>query len=233
MNAAPAPVHRGAATATPPAGMTRGCRANPFASHRVASHELPYLTPAGAPSAESLAALLSTPGARGLVLVGPHGAGKSTLLRHVARAVATATGRRSTDWLCRDDQPDLPPLWRFRLPPAGGLLTLDGGERTRPSARRALVAACVRRRCMLLATAHAPDTFPGLPESPVAPCADMFEALVAALLEGHPPPHLAASARPALAARAGDARLALWDLYDRYELAGPREPPPHAASPLT
>jgi len=194
--------------------MRRGRPTNPFSAHRHGPGRVPYVFEEG----DSLARTADAFERAGWTgeLWGPHGSGKSTLLAALGEEMERR-GLRLFRWQCRDDRPRLPPGWRWRLWRSDACL-LDGAERLHEGQFRALRKACRRMGRGLVATRHEPC---GLGLSlRITTSVRQFEALVARLRAGSAETGGAEDAAEALARRGGDAREALFDLYDSWEKRG-------------
>lgn len=199
--------------------MTHGAPSNPFSTRHLA---LPFLTPEGeAPDlvCRLLDRLLER---REGEIIGPQGTGKTTLLRAL---LAEASRRQLPAVLTRVPQGRRwPPVEtrqfcsNLRQNRARGLLLLDSAEQLPPPVLWWLRAACRWSGAALAVTGHEPLGLPPLWHSGVDEV--MAERLAREVLAsscGAPelvPPE---EAREALRLARGNAREALFVLYDRYE----------------
>lgn len=146
-------------------------------------------------------------------LIGAHGAGKSTLLRTIGVRLEER-GLRVARFRSRDERPHLPLDWPAMVL-ASRVCLLDGGECLPGVERLALFALCrLLRRGMILTTHNRFGWGLGVP---VAVSPAKFHRLVGALLQGEASPPGADETDALLAAHGGDARSALFALYDAYE----------------
>lgn len=178
-----------------------GARHNPFCSERVRPGALPYLFAEDAGMVKFVARLRAA-NMRGQI-VGPHGSGKSTLLH--------AAARRLREEGLRVVELRAPAPWLLRGVRGADAALVDELD-SLPASLRVLSLALLRRRCRgLLAATH--DSL-GLPTlCTLAPDQRTLQAVVAALGEEVPAEDL----RQAFEASAGNLRLALFWLYDRWE----------------
>ncbi|MCB2155913.1 ABC transporter ATP-binding protein [bacterium] len=145
--------------------------------------------------------------------MGPHGAGKSTLLRTLFAEVE----RRDLPTVLfsfNDQRRRLPFGWR-RCIARGGVCFLDGGEVLPAFALRRLDRATHRHGCGLIVTTHAPLGI--APAHQVTPDPETFALLVSNLLIDTQYVVSDEHAMQILLAHGGDAREALWALYDEFE----------------
>ena len=190
---------------------------NPFATRFTAPGRVPYLAAAGL--CARLHAEWLQQGRVGAIL-GPHGCGKSTLLATLEQAWSREHGYRVRHVAMHDGQRTLPPeFWRPDYC-THDLLVIDGYEQLGWRARWALQRLWRRTSCGLLVTAHVAIRLPTLYR--VEPDYSTFLTLVRQLLEPlHDSPRaeafLARQAETAWATTRGNAREALFRLYDRWE----------------
>ncbi len=190
---------------------------NPFSASRVRPGALAYQFSPGE-SAAGILVRLAECGGRGAI-VGPHGSGKSTLLAALVEQLES-DGRPYLLVTLHDGERHLP-LGRFdweKLPPAG-LLIVDGYEQLGFWARRKLNRLCNSRGWGLLVTAHQSVGLPLVAQAAATP--ELAQAIVERLLaagEFHAPtPITPQDVQDRFAARAGNLREVLFDLYDLYE----------------
>lgn len=209
--------------------MNPGAPLNPFVTRHLA---LPFCERAGEPPGAPARLLDQALRLRLGEIIGPEGTGKTTLLRAL---LAEATARRIPAALIRVPNRQRWPtssVWKFcrshaRLPAPGALLLLDSAEQLVAPARWLLRAACRAHGVALVVTGHAPLGLPSLRLTAVDD--ELFARLTSAILARSPEaPALvsAAEAPEALRLAAGNAREALFALYDRYEQRWPRITPP-------
>jgi hypothetical protein len=185
---------------------------NPFATRWMRPGALAYRFPAGQ-SVERLVETLRANRWRGEI-TGPHGCGKSTLLAALLPALREA-GREPLLQTLHDGQRRLPreltdAAWTPRTQ-----VIVDGYEQLGRLARARLKRRSRRAGCGLLVTAHAPA---GLPElARVAPDLETVVQLVAHLLGQSSAPIAREEIARRFAAREGNVRDVLFDLYDLYE----------------
>lgn len=146
-------------------------------------------------------------------LCGPHGVGKSTLLRTL-QSIAELDGRRTAWWGCSDRQRWLRPQWLASL---GRLdvVFLDGAERLAWWQRRWLMAATRACGAGLMMTTHA-RLGHGL-FVPMAASPRRLALVVRRLVPEADPAELDAAAARALASADGNAREAMFALYEEQE----------------
>lgn len=186
--------------------------ANPFATRWVRPGALAYRFPAGQ-GVKQLVETLRANRWRGEI-TGPHGCGKSTLLAALIPALREA-GREPLLQTLHDGQRRLPrelldSAWTPRTQ-----VIVDGYEQLRRLGRARLKHRSRRVGCGLLVTAHAPV---GLPElARVAPDLETVTQIVADLLAQSPAPIAREEIARRFAARGGNVRDVLFDLYDLYE----------------
>ena len=190
---------------------------NPFSASRVRPGALAYLFPPGESSAAILARLEQA-GGRGAI-VGPHGSGKSTLLAALIDQLASE-GRKRLVVTLHDGERSLP-VDRANVEPLppGAILIVDGYEQLGFWARRKLNRLCAAGGLSLLVTAHQSVGLPLVATTAATP--ELAQAIVERLLSSAAAPARMAitpeDVRERFAARAGNLREVLFDLYDRYE----------------
>lgn len=187
---------------------------NPFRSGAIRPGAVDYRFPDGE-DADTLVARLAAAGWSGRIQ-GPHGTGKSTLLRSLAAAVERAGRRFELTVLVAGDRRWRPSAEQLARWDARTLVVVDGFEQLGCWARRRLAAACRRRGAGLLATTH-DDVGPPLLVR-TAPDVGLACELAAALQAGSRRLVTDDDVRARFAARRGDLRETLFDLYDLYEL---------------
>jgi hypothetical protein len=187
---------------------------NPFSTGRVRPGALDYLF-SGGESAATLIHRLRRQGWWGQI-IGSHGTGKSTLLASLVPAIRDAgrepllialhNGRRR---LTRSE---------WRSIPLGGpaIMIVDGYEQLSAWSRFRIRVRCRLRRLGLLVTSHEAVRLPVLARTYVPP------ELAIAVVDRLAPPGPDRTIEPAevverLAARSGNLREALFDLYDLHE----------------
>jgi hypothetical protein len=187
---------------------------NPFASRHIRPGAIPYFFAEGL-DAPTLVARLCEHGWRGAV-VGPHGSGKSTLLAALGPHLFSA-GCRSRPIALHDGQRRLPScFWSTRSidTPAIDLAIIDGYEQLVWTERARLWLWSQGRHRGLLVTSHCRTRLPTLLATAVS--SETVARVVGHLLKSAREPlvaHLAAR----LAARDGNLRALLFDLYDDHE----------------
>jgi hypothetical protein len=193
-------------------------RSNPFATRRIRPGAVPFFFAPG----ESVATLVERLEAHhgwGQI-IGPHGTGKSTLLAAFLaelrrwgkspRLVEFHAGQRRKWQTVRQALAE----------PDTFLLVVDGFEQLRFWSRYALKAICHRRGMGLVVTAHRSVGLPDLYRTEGTP-AQAWQ-VVQYLLAGEEKKLIEADdLRHCLAARKGNLREALFDLYDLYEQRRP------------
>jgi hypothetical protein len=203
---------------TPRAGLPHR---NPFAAARVRPGALPFFFG----PCEGLPPLVERLRSQGWwsQVVGPHGTGKSTLL---AALVPELERQGLTPLVVRlhEGRGQLPgAVWQTLAGPGPPrVLVIDGFEQARFRDRRAVKAGCRRGGHGLVVTAHRGMGLPTLYRTAVTPA--LARRVVETLLAGADDPVMATlDVSALLAARRGDLRAVLFDLYDRYEerRAGP------------
>jgi hypothetical protein len=184
---------------------------NPFSTRHVRPGAIPYQFPPG----DSMDALLSRLEASGWwgQIIGPHGTGKSTLVAALLPALQQR-GREPSLVRLHERHRRLPPaVWA--APPANGVLVLDGFEQLPLWVRWRLQRHCRRSGWGLLVTAHRPLGLPDLHCTEVKP--DVARSILAHLLGGQQGLVDESDLFACLAARGGNLREALFDLYDSHE----------------
>lgn len=191
---------------------TAGGLRNPFATRHTRPGRLVPRDAAGVPlDLEALAARALTLGVA--AIEGPHGAGKTNLLAALARRLG-ADGRPVEAIRVRSARDALQVLGCIRRSRRGGTVCVDGWEALgRPGA--ALVRwSAARRHVGLIVTCHRALGLPTLVRCTTTPA--LLARLVADLPE-HEGLIRDSDITAAFAARRGDVREALYDLYDRFE----------------
>lgn len=185
---------------------------NPFSTCHTGPEGVEYLFPPG----QSLAGLsdeIASVGWRA-ELVGPHGVGKSTLLVTL-EGEARRRGLPTARFFLNREDPRLPWGWRSRIP-RGGVCFLDGSEVLSRRILGAVDRVSRRRGAGLVLTAHQPLGIAPAHEIKTRP--EDFARLVHQL---HPIARMnQTDAAELLAAHHGNAREALWALYDEFEVGG-------------
>jgi hypothetical protein len=184
---------------------------NPFSTRRVRPGAIPFLFPGG----ESLAGLLARLRATNWwgQIIGPHGSGKSTLLAALLPELRRA-GREPLLNVLHDGQRRLPEdAWQHGN--GHRILVVDGYEQLHRWTQFWILRHCRRRGQGLLVTAHADAGLPDLYRTAVTPAAArrVVEFLTTGMPSRVTPPEVEAP----LAARQGNLREALFDLYDLHE----------------
>jgi hypothetical protein len=189
--------------------------ANPFATRRVRPGAIPYFFP-GAEDATRVVERLRDHGWWGQI-VGPHGSGKSTLLATLLPELRRA-GRAPLLVALHDGRRRLLPDTRAALkalPGGAAVVLLDGYEQLSRWSRFGLRHYCRRHGQGLLVTAHQSVGFPELFQSRVTP--ETARKVVDHLLPDAKGVVAAVDVAARLAARAGNLREVLFELYDLYE----------------
>jgi hypothetical protein len=188
-------------------------RTNPFSTRYVRPGALPFHFPDGK-SARAVASHLRDHGWWGEI-IGPHGSGKSTLLAALLPELAAA-GREPRLHTFHDG------VVRFAglSPGALGLhpavvLVIDGYEQLSVWQRFRVRSACRRAGCGLIVTAHTPTGLPELLRTSVTP--GLARRILADLTGDQPAFVTESDMTDRLAARKGNLRDALFDLYDLHE----------------
>jgi len=197
-------------------GGGRRARDNPFAAQRI--DRLPWRPPAGGPGGDecSLDDLLARFAALGhrAALVGPKGRGKTTLLETLGRRLEAQglTVRRLV--VTPHRRPPRAELHRFLAAPGRrDLLLLDGYDHLTSWTRHHLHRAASRAAGLLVA-AHHPRRLPVLLHCTSTPA--LLRELIDELLSGREAPVPMPSAEELYRRHAGNLRLALRELYDRW-----------------
>lgn len=186
---------------------------NPFSSRHVRPGAVPFVFPEGA-AAQDLVERLRAAGWRGQV-VGPHGSGKSALVAALVPALEAA-GRQV--FLCelRAGQRRLPRDFPSAHARAGhAVVVVDGYEQLSAWGRFRLRRACASAGLGLVVTAHGPAGLPDLLR--LAPDPALARRIVEWLLRGAEVRIAPEEVDAAFAARQGDLREMLFDLYDLFE----------------
>jgi hypothetical protein len=190
---------------------------NPFVSRRVQPGAIPYWF-AGAESITQLVERLRVAGGRGQI-IGPHGTGKSTLLETLVPELRRA-GWEAVRIALHDNQRFLPSAAVARLRQAERdiqpcIVLVDGYEQLCRPSRWGLAWRCWRRAHGLLVTAHEDVGFPDIYRTHIT----METALhvLAHLTKDRASPVTEGDLASRLAARTGNLREALFDLYDLHE----------------
>jgi energy-coupling factor transporter ATP-binding protein EcfA2 len=192
--------------------------ANPFAASRVRSGMIPYQFPAGQSEAAIMERLRAAAW-RGQV-VGAHGSGKSTLLASLLPALSRHASEVIVVRLHREYR-QLPPhidgSVRHAAPPGTRrLIIIDGFEQLSLWQRLSLMRACRRHGHSLLVSSHRPLAWlPVIYRTQATQ--DTTWHVVRYLLREVPCPLTAEDIAKRLAARRGNVRELLFDLYDLYE----------------
>lgn len=188
-------------------------RINPFATRFTRPGGIAYRFPPGV-TAELLVDRLQAADWRGQI-VGPHGSGKSTLLAALV-PVIQRRGRQVLLIELHDGQRDLPRNWSRGLDPGRpGVVIVDGCEQLAPWNRLLLRWFCRRRGLGLLVTGHRRLGLPELVRTTVD--LELACQIVQSLVGQHGPLLGPEELRRRLAARGGNLREVLFDLYDLYE----------------
>lgn len=193
----------------------RGRAYNPFAVQRHGPGNIEYVFQS-AEQRNELKQLLAKTGWR-VELVGRHGVGKSTLLRTM-ESWATEGGRSIRRLRCTGDRPRLPLLFWREIPRAGGVISLDGGERCPRWQLRLLSVLTHWRRTGLVITTHQPLGFchPVM----ISSSPDQLHDVVAQLLGRPLDKPMMARLDNLLAEHGGSAREVIFQLYDEWERSG-------------
>lgn len=187
---------------------------NPFSTRFTRPGAMPFLFPPGI-DADELVARLAESGWWGQI-VGPHGSGKSTLLSSLRPAIEA--GGRRCEWFALGASGRTPrPTWHRA---AVGwdrqtLVVVDGFEQLGCFARWQVRRLCRLRGCGLLVTSHRDAGLP--PLFVTVPTPELAAAIVARLLDGNTAGIARRDIDSAFAARQGNVREMLFDLYDDYE----------------
>lgn len=186
---------------------------NPFSTRNVRPGAIEYLFESGT-SAVALVARLRENHWRGEI-VGPHGSGKSTFLATLL-PLLEQSGRKVAHFVLHGGERQLPVSTReSRVWNSDTQVVVDGYEQLGWWSRRWLELTCRKRGSGLLVTAHASV---GLP--PLLQTTSSLEALRTIALRLQPTPPLVTSddVTRAFEQHSGNAREALFALYDLYEL---------------
>lgn len=191
---------------------TAGGLRNPFATRHTRPGSLVPRDSAGAPlDLETLAARACALGVA--AIEGPHGSGKTNLLSALGRHLA-ADGRFVEATRVRAARDGFRVLERVRRARPGATLCVDGWEALGRAWAALIRWSAIRRRVGLIVTCHRALGIPTLVRCTTTPT--LLARLVADL-----PDHGGligdSDIAAAFAARRGDVREALYDLYDRFE----------------
>jgi hypothetical protein len=191
-----------------------GPAVNPFCARRVRPGAVPFFFP-DTLSPAALVRRLREAGWRGQV-IGPHGSGKSTLLAGL-RPHLEAAGRELLPVVRHGGERSLPAGFWERLASLGptGLVVVDGYEQLGAWSRWRLWRACRRRGLGLLVTAHAGVGLPLIHRTAVTP--ELALRVVGHLTVGSARLVGDGEVLARLAARGGNLREALFELYDLHE----------------
>jgi hypothetical protein len=194
---------------------------NPFATRHVRPGAIPYLFPPGEHAARVVERLRAN-GWRGQI-VGPHGSGKSTFLAALLPELSRV-GRIPLLVALHDGQRRLPPETRpaLRALHPAGIVVIDGYEQLGCWSRFWLERSCRRRSWGLLVTAHRSVGLPGLLRTSVT--LETAWRIVEHLLPDPTGLINPTDVAVRLAARAGNLREVLFELYDLIETRR-RQPP--------
>ncbi len=186
---------------------------NPFSTSRVRPGAIPYLFPAG----EDVGGLIDRLRANGRwgQIVGRHGSGKSALLATLIPALEQA-GYRPLLVELHDGARRLP-VDLARVPGLGQdtLVIIDGYEQLSHWSRWRLKRFCRQRGAGLVVSSHVPVGLPHLFSTSTS--VQLACQLVGQLLGAGRWPISAEEVEGRFAAREGDVRELLFDLYDLYE----------------
>jgi hypothetical protein len=189
-------------------------RDNPFASRHVRPGALPFLFAPG----EGLLELIDRLESQGWwgQIIGPHGSGKSTLLAALLPELERRGLAPQLVRLCQEQRYLPEDLSEFTAAAGPRLVVIDGFEQLGWWTRRRLKVARRRSGSGLVVTAHRSMGLPYLYRTAVTPA--QAQRLLDALLNEKQrrlvePLNLTG----ALAARRGNFREVLFDLYDLYE----------------
>lgn len=186
---------------------------NPFSSRNVRPGAIPFVFAAGE-SARQVVQRLRAAHWWGQI-VGPHGSGKSALVATLAPHLVDA-GRRLTCITLHDGQRNLRALARDLAEiDETSLVVVDGYEQLSWFSRWRLKRQCQRKGSGLLVTSHATASLPWLYST--QPSLEMALQIVARLSQGSEPCIRREDVERLYAARRGDLRDVLFDLYDLYE----------------
>jgi len=157
-------------------------------------------------------------------ICGPHGSGKSTLLSHLAVAAADR-GWQPRLLLLRSAADVIRGVATAAATSPGGFIGIDGGELA-GGLSRTMIRLAARQDSRMVVTMHRRPRSGGWPVLlEIAPNAEVFRRVVRSLLAGTDlPAGVAARFGPDLLAEVfdrhrGNFREALFELYDRFELA--------------
>lgn len=188
-------------------------RSNPFSARFVRPGAIPFIFRDGE-SARTVVLRLQSQNWRGEI-IGPHGTGKSTLVAAL-HAELRAFGRTPRQQTFHDGVVRFAELTPPALPLDPGIvLIIDGYEQLSLWQKFRVRRACRRAGCGLVITAHRPSGLPALYRTVVTPelAGDVF-----AVLTAEQTAHVTCSdLHESLAARKGNLRQALFDMYDLHE----------------
>lgn len=148
-------------------------------------------------------------------LCGSRGTGKSTLL-HTLRREVERRGKRSIYFRCSEQERDLPTGWWWMLGNAD-VAFLDGGEMLRFGQLQLLLAGARLFKKGLMLTTHKPLEFGYMQRVGVRP--EQFVAMVGAVLKSAQMRVSDEDCAALLHRHHGNARAALFELYDYWESA--------------
>jgi hypothetical protein len=187
--------------------------ANPFSTRCVRPGALPFLFRSGE-SGKSLMLRLRKQNWWGEI-IGPHGSGKSTLLAALVPELLAA-GRKTRLHAFHDGVVHFTGLSprALNLHPAV-VLIIDGFEQLSRWQRFRVRRSCRRAGCGLLVTAHQAAGLPELYRTRTSP--DLAKRVYARLTHDRPALATPSELCDRLAARHGNFRDALFDLYDLHE----------------
>jgi hypothetical protein len=189
-------------------------RDNPFASRHIRPGALPFLFGRG----EGLAELMERLAGQGWwgQVVGPHGSGKSTLLAALLPELEHAGRRILAVRLNQENRVLGEEVWQAAQRPGPRVLVIDGYEQMSFWGRRRLKAVCRRNGHGLVVSCHRSLGLPELYRTVVT--GELARRVLELLLTPTQRQSLAGvDVGRALAARGGNLREVLFDLYDFYE----------------
>jgi len=186
---------------------------NPFSTRHVRPGALPFFFREG----ESAQAVISRLRARSWwgAIIGPHGSGKSTLVAALLPEIQAA-GRKPILHTFHDGIIHLPVLSRQALRlHSDVLLIIDGYEQLSAWQKFRVRCSCRKTGSGLVVTAHSSTGLPELYRTSMTP--DLAERVFGQLTRNRPALANASELQDCLAARQGNLREALFDLYDMHE----------------